>query len=72
MGFNKRIISLDRIEKCINSNNSLKKLFNSDALIFEDHISSQVLDWVIEGLDDNQISLKLNQHKYENNQKQKN
>jgi hypothetical protein len=72
MGFNKRIISLDRIEKCINSNNSLKKLFNSDALIFEDHISSQVLDWVIEGLDDNQISLKLNQHKDENNQKQKN
>ena len=72
MGFNKRIISLDRIEKCINSNNSLKKLFNSDALIFEDHISSQVLDWVIEGLDDNQISLKLIQHKDENNQKQKN
>jgi hypothetical protein len=72
MGFNKRIISLDRIEKCINSNNSLKKLFNSDALIFEDQISSQVLDWVIEGLDDNQISLKLNQHKDENNQKQKN
>jgi hypothetical protein len=72
MGFNKRIISLDRIEKCINSNNSLKKLFNSDALIFEDQISSQVLDWVIEGLDDNQISLKLNQYKDENNQKQKN
>ena len=72
MGFNKRIISLDRIEKCINSNNSLKKLFNSDALIFEDQISSQVLDWVIEGLDDDQISLKLNQYKDENNQKQKN
>jgi hypothetical protein len=72
MGFNKRIISIDTVQKYLNSNKSLKTLFKSDALIFDDHISSQVLDWVIEGLDDNQISLKLNQYKDENNQKQKN
>lgn len=72
MGFNKRIISIDTIEKYLHSNKSLKTLYNADALIFEDQISSQILDWLIDGLDDNEISLKLKQHKDENNQKQKN
>jgi hypothetical protein len=72
MGFNKRIISFDTIQKCLNSNKSLKTLYESEVLIFEDQISSQVLDWLLEDLDDNQISLKLNQYKDENNQKQKN
>jgi len=47
MGFNKRFISYEIIEKRLNSEQSLKPLFNSDALIFKDQISAKVLDWLL-------------------------
>jgi hypothetical protein len=67
MGFNKRIISYEMIQKRLDSQQSFIPLFNSDALIFKDEISSKVLDWLLEGLSEEQIELKLKQYKNENN-----
>jgi hypothetical protein len=67
MGFNKRIISYEMIQKRLDSQQSFIHLFNSDALIFQDEISSKVLDWLLEGLSEEQIELKLKQYKNENN-----
>jgi hypothetical protein len=67
MGFNKRFISYEIIEKRLNSEQSLKPLFNSDALIFKDQISAKVLDWLLEGVSEKEIQEKLKQYKNENN-----
>lgn len=67
MGFNKRFISYEIIEKRLNSEQSLKPLFNSDALIFKDQISVKVLDWLLEGVSEKEIQEKLKQYKNENN-----
>ena len=67
MGFNKRFIGYEIIEKRLNSEQSLKPLFNSDALIFKDQISAKVLDWLLEGVSEKEIQEKLKQYKNENN-----
>jgi len=60
MGFNKRIISYEMIQKRLDSQQSFIPLFNSDALIFKDEISSKVLDWLLEGLSEEQIEFSSN------------
>ena len=67
MGFNKRIISIETIQRYIDSDVSLKLLFSADALLFEDEISSKVLDWLVSGCTQEEIKLKIKQYKNENN-----
>lgn len=67
MGFNKRFINYEMIQKRLESEQSFTPLFNSDALIFQDQISAKVLDWLLEGLSEKEIEEKLKQYKNENN-----
>lgn len=60
MSFNKRFINKETIEIYMNNGLGLKKLFNADAIIFLDKISSKVYYWYVEGLTDDEINLKLN------------
>jgi hypothetical protein len=67
MGFNKRIISFKTIQKYVDSDTPLTLLFKADALLFEDEISSKVLDWLVSGCTQEEIKLKIKQYKNENN-----
>jgi len=67
MGFSKRIISIETIQRYIDSDVPLTLLFKADALLFEDEISSKVLDWLVSGSTQEEIKLKIKQYKNEDN-----
>jgi hypothetical protein len=62
MGFNKRIISEDVINKHINNEKPLKNLFNVDALIFMDNISLKTYKWFINGVEIADIKKNIQKH----------
>lgn len=66
MGFNKRIVEKERIEKYFEENKPLSKLFKADAFIFMDKYSSKVYDYYCDGLSDELIKIKIKE--YEDNQ----
>jgi hypothetical protein len=55
MGFNKRVVNEDIINRHIQKENSLNNLFKADALIFKDDVSLKIYDWFIEGIDIGEI-----------------
>jgi|JI9StandDraft_1071089.scaffolds.fasta_scaffold912712_2 uncharacterized protein (DUF2164 family) len=67
MGFNKRFINKETINIYLKNGLSLEKLFNSDAVIFLDKISSKVYYWYSDGMSDDEINLKLNKNGQESN-----
>lgn len=68
MSFNKRFINKETIKIYMNNGLGLKKLFNADAIIFLDEISSKVYYWYVEGLTDDEINSKLYIDGQESNQ----
>ena len=55
MGFNKRFVSVDTIKMVVDNNLSFIKLFESDAVIFMDDLSSEVFKMVSNGISDTEI-----------------
>ena len=55
MGFNKRFVSVDTIKMAIDNNLSIVKLFDSDAVIFMDDLSSEVFKMVSNGISDSDV-----------------
>jgi hypothetical protein len=62
MGFNKKFVNKKIIKTYLNNGLGLKKLFNTDTIIFLDKKSSKVYNWFNEGLSDNEINFKLNKN----------
>lgn len=59
MGFNKRYIDIDKIEKCLYSNESLHRLFGVDSIIFCDNKSRMVFSWIKHGYTQEEIKHKI-------------
>ena len=59
MGFHKRFVSMETIERQLNSGRSLDDLFKADAFIFMDGLESDVWRWYEKGLTDEEIKLKI-------------
>ena len=55
MGFTKRFITEELIMTRIKSGHNLTKIFNVDALIFQDKISSKIYELHMDDYDDNKI-----------------
>jgi|TARA_R110000803_G_C11974513_1_gene320028 hypothetical protein len=55
MGFTKRFLNEEFIKKLVNNGTTISKIFNVDALIFEDEISSKIYKLHMEGYGDNEI-----------------
>ena len=55
MGFNKRFVSVDTINTAFENNLPLSKLFDSDAVIFMDDLSTVVFKMVSNGVSDSDI-----------------
>lgn len=55
MGFNTRYVSEETIQQTIKNDNSLSRLFSSDAIIFMDNYSTKVFDLFKEGLSEKEI-----------------
>ena len=55
MGFNKRIVDEEILMKYFEKDKPLKVLFNADALILGDKISSEAYDLYTEGKSDEEI-----------------
>lgn len=64
MGFHKRVIDKEIIQKYLNNKKDLKKLFNADALIFSDNLSSKIYDLVSDGKTNEEVKFFFNQNKY--------
>jgi hypothetical protein len=62
MSINKRFVSKETIKLYLDSGIGLKKLFETDAIIFLDKKSTKVYYWYIEGLSDDEINSKLNKN----------
>ena len=62
MSINKRFVSKETIKLYLDSGIGLKKLFETDAIIFLDKKSTKVYYWHIEGLSDDEINSKLNKN----------
>lgn len=62
MSFNKRFINKETIKIYLNNDIGLKKLFDTDAIIFLDKKSTKVYYWYVEGLSDDEINSKLNKN----------
>ena len=62
MGLNKKFINKETIKIYLNNGLGLKKLFDADAIIFLDKISSKVYYWFIEGVSEDEIKFKLNKN----------
>jgi hypothetical protein len=60
MGFNKRFVGQEDINKFLNGEVSLKTLFNSDAIILLDDISANIFKMFQQKYTDNEIKQKLN------------
>ena len=63
MGFNKRFVSKDTIDKCLKNNDSLVELFKADAFIVMDEYSSKVFNLFNQGMSDAEIKIILNENK---------
>lgn len=61
MGFNKRQVNLDKSVNALKDNTLNQYYGDSDALIFEDNISSFIYDLFSQGLSDDEILIKINQ-----------
>ena len=61
MGFHKRFVSMDTINRHLNEGRSLDELFRADAFIFMDGLASDVYHWHDKGLTDDEIKNKLNE-----------
>lgn len=61
MGFHKRFVSMDTINRHLNEGRSLDELFRADAFIFMDGLASDVYHWYDKGLTDDEIKNKLNE-----------
>jgi hypothetical protein len=59
MSFNKRFVNKETIKIYLNNGVGLKKLFDTDAIIFLDKKSTKVYYWYVEGLSDDEINSKL-------------
>ena len=55
MGFTKRFLNEEFIKKLVNNGTTISIIFNVDALIFEDEISSKIYKLHMEGYEDNEI-----------------
>jgi len=55
MGFNKRIVDEEILMKYFEKDKPLKVLFNADALILGDKISSEAYDLYTRGMSDEEI-----------------
>ena len=55
MGFTKRFITEELIMSRIKSGHNLTKIFNVDALIFQDKISSKIYELHIKGYTDTDV-----------------
>lgn len=62
MGLNKKFINKETIKIYLNNGLGLKKLFDADAIIFLDKISSKVYYWFTEGVSEDEIKVKLNEN----------
>jgi hypothetical protein len=62
MGLNKKFINKETIKIYLNNGLGLKKLFNADAIIFLNKISSKVYYWFTEGVSEDEIKFKLNKN----------
>ena len=63
MGFNKRFVSKDTIDKCLTDNKSLSEIFKADAFIVMDDYSSKVFNLFKQGMSDAEIKIMLNEYK---------
>lgn len=61
MGFNKRQVNLDKSINALKDNTLNQYYGDSDALIFEDNLSSFIYDLFSQGLSDDEILIKINQ-----------
>ena len=59
MGFNKRFIDIDTINRYLDGKEKLDLLFKADAFIFMDDIASKVYGWYTKKLTDEEIKLKI-------------
>ena len=59
MSINKRFVNKETIKIYLNNGVGLKKLFDTDAIIFLDKKSTKVYYWYVEGLSDDEINSKL-------------
>jgi hypothetical protein len=60
MSFNKRFVNKKTIKIYLNNGIGLKKLFNTEAIIFLDKKSTKVYYWYMKGLSEDKIKEKLN------------
>lgn len=60
MGFHKRYINSENLLNLLKNDESLKKIFNADALIFIDNLSEKIYQLHIEGMSNKEILNKLN------------
>jgi hypothetical protein len=60
MGFHRRYINSESLLNLLKGDESLKKIFNADALIFIDNLSEKIYELHIEGLTNKEILNKLN------------
>ena len=59
MGFNKRFIDIDTINRYLDGKENLDVLFRADAFIFMDDMASKVYGWYDKKLSDEEIKLKI-------------
>lgn len=64
MGFHRRYINSESLLNLLKNNESLKKTFSCDALIFTDNLSEKIYQLHISGMSNKEI---LNKLKNENN-----
>jgi hypothetical protein len=62
MSINKRFVNKETIKIYLDNGVGLKKLFDTDAIIFLDKKSTKVYYWYIKGLSDGEINSKLNKN----------
>lgn len=55
MGFNKKYISIDTLQKYIDNGCPIWKVFNSDALFFCDSKSAKIYDLFLEGVEEKKL-----------------
>lgn len=60
MGFNKRFVSVDTINTAFENNLPLSKLFDSDAVIFLDDISTEIFKMFTNGISESDIKKTIN------------
>ncbi len=61
MGFNRRFIDIDTINRYLEGKEKLDVLFSADAFIFMDDTASKVYGWYVKKLTDEEIKLKINE-----------